>query len=120
MNTPLQLALCFGLLMAPALPAAPNPFEQAADESYTGRFVAQDVALRLKPVAGKWAGTIIFKGKHSTVRANNHDGQLEGTFGDADQAQPFSARSEDDGLTFIAGSFTSKLQRQKLPQLAGP
>ena len=30
--------LCLGLLMAPAMPAAQNPFDPVAEQSYAGRF----------------------------------------------------------------------------------
>ena len=115
-------ALAVALLLFPSQPstsAAPNPFEQAAEQSYAGRFTGTDVTLRLKPDAGKWSGTILFKGKNFTIQGENKDGTLAGTFGEGDQSWPFTAASDGDNLTFTAGSFTTKLQRQKLPKLEG-
>jgi len=96
-----------------------NPFEQAAEQSYAGRFIGPDVSLRLKPEAGKWSGTILFKGKNYSVQGENKDGTLEGTGGEGDQAWSFTAKSDGDNLTFTAGTFTTKLKRLKLPKLEG-
>ena len=111
--------LLLSLLLAPALRAGQNPFEQVAADAYTGRFVGPDVTFRLIPEGGKWTGTILFKGKNFTIQGENHDGKLTGTFGEGDQNWPFTAMSDGDNLTFTAGTFTTKLQRQKLPKLEG-
>ena len=107
------------LLLAGLLHAGTNPFEQVAEDSYSGRFVGPDVTFRLKPEAGKWTGTILFKGQNYTIQGENQDGKLAGTFGAGDQSWVFTATSDGDNLTFTAGTFTAKLTRQKLPKLAG-
>jgi len=111
--------LILSVLLAPALMAGQNPFEQVAADAYTGRFVGPDVTIRLTPEGGKWTGTIIFKGKNYTIQGASQDGKLTGTFGEGDQSWPFTAMSDGDNLTFTAGTFTTKLQRQKLPKLEG-
>ena len=107
------------LLLAGWLHAGTNPFEQVAEDSYAGRFVGPDVTFRLKPEAGKWTGTILFKGQNYTIQGENQDGKLAGTFGAGDQSWAFTATSDGDNLTFTAGTFTARLTRQKLPKLAG-
>ncbi len=111
--------ICLNLLLAGLLHAGTNPFEQVAEDSYSGRFVGPDVTFRLKPEAGKWTGTILFKGQNYTIQGANQDGKLAGTFGAGDQSWAFTATSDGDNLTFTAGTFTAKLTRQKLPKLAG-
>jgi len=107
------------LFLASNLHAGTNPFEQVAEDSYAGRFVGPDVTFRLKPEAGKWTGTILFKGQNYTIQGANQDGKLAGTFGAGDQSWAFTATSDGDNLTFTAGTFTARLTRQKLPKLAG-
>jgi len=105
------------LLLAGWLHAGTNPFEQVAEDSYSGRFVGPDVTFRLKPEVGKWSGTLVFKGDTYAIQGENKDGKLAGTFGP--DASAFIATSDGDNLTFTAGTFTAKLTRQKLPKLAG-
>jgi hypothetical protein len=114
-----SLLLATGLSIPATLRAAQNPFEQVAEASYAGRFSGPDVTLRLKPDGGKWSGTILFKGKNYAVQGENKEGTLQGTGGEGDQTWPFSAKSDGDNLTFTAGTFTTQLQRQKLPKLEG-
>ena len=111
--------ICFTLLLAGFLHAGAKPFEPVEEDSYSGRFVGPDVTFRLKPEAGKWTGTINFKGQNYTIQGQNQNGKLAGTFGAGNQSWPFSATSGGDKLTFTVGTFTSKLTRQKLPKLAG-
>jgi len=112
-----SLAFLCLLLLSCQLHAGTNPFEQVADDSYTGRFTGPDATLRLKPEAGKWSGTLIFKGDTYAIQGENKDGKLAGTFGP--DASAFTATSDGDNLTFTAGTFTARLMRQKLPKLAG-
>lgn len=112
------MALAVAANLTP-LPAAENPFEQIAEQSYAGRFTGPEVSLRLKPEGGNWSGTILFKGKSFTITGKNEAGQLAGTFGEGDQSWPFTAKSDGEQLTFTAGTFTATLVRQKLPKLQG-
>jgi len=115
----LTLLLAASLWLPGALRAGSNPFEQVAADAYTGRFAGPEVTIRLKPEAGKWSGTILFKGQNFSIQGENQDGKLAGTYGAGDQHWPFTATSDDDNLTFNSGTFTAKLQRQKLPKLEG-
>jgi hypothetical protein len=112
------------LLAAGSLPsllnaADDNPFDQAAQEGYTGRFRGQGIDLRLVPEAGKWKGTLLFQGRSYGIEAEAKASGLEGRFADGDQAWPFSVLSFGDRLTFTAASFTTTLLRQALPKLEG-
>jgi formylglycine-generating enzyme required for sulfatase activity len=109
--------LAFTPLFPHVTHAQDNPFDKAAQASFSGRFVGPEATLRLKPEAGKWTGSLIFKGTTYTLQGENKEGKLEGTFGE--EASAFTATSDGDNLSFTAGTFTAKLQRQKLPKLEG-
>jgi hypothetical protein len=98
--------------------AVANPFDQAAQASFAGRFHGPGVQMRLKPEGAGWAGTIVFKGQSYMVQAALRSGVLEGTFGDGQQAWLFSISGEGDKLSFTAGTVSVKLERRKLPKLA--
>jgi TPR repeat protein len=106
-------------LAAEAVPPKANPFDQAAQASFAGRFQGPDVQMRLKPEGAAWTGTILFKGQSYTVQAALRSGMLEGTFGDGQQTWPFSISGEGDNLSFTAGSFKAALQRQASPAVQG-
>ena len=107
------------LLLATTLLASTNPFEQVAEQAYSGRFAGPDISLRLKPEAGRWTGSIRFKGQNYTIQGENQDGKLTGTFGADEESRAFTATSDGDNITFTAGTFTARLTRQKMPKLAG-
>ena len=111
---PLVLFATAGLLQA-----APNPFEQATADLYTGRFVGPDISLRLKPNAGKWSGELVFKGDKYTIAGQQKDGALRGSFKDASGEYEFTLQGEGDRLIFKANTFTSALQRRNPPPLKG-
>ena len=114
---PIWLILVLVALFAPALQAAQNPFDQAAPETFAGRFANREVMVRLKPESGKWTGTILFRNKSYSIQADQKDGRLEGVFGEEDW--PFTARSDGNSLFLTAGTFSATLPRRKLPEPKG-
>jgi hypothetical protein len=96
----------------PPPPPVPSPFEQAAKESYAGRFRGQGLELRLVAEGDKWTGSLLFKGKEYKLQAEQKAGGLEGRFAEGDQSWPFSAAAGSDSLTFSAAGFTAMLSRQ--------
>lgn len=107
------------LSLTTALYAAQNPFEKADDDLYTGRFKGQDVTLSLNPDAGKWSGTLVFKGSSYSIQGEPRDGRLAGNFTDSSGEYPFSLLAESGRFKFTAGSFTATLERQKAVRLTG-
>jgi hypothetical protein len=105
-------------LAAEAVSPKTNTLDQATLGSFAGRFQGLDVQIRLKPEGVAWTGTILFKGRSYTVLGALRSGMLEGTFGDGQQAWPFSIGSEGDKLSFTAGKVSLMLERRKLPKLA--
>jgi len=99
--------------------AEDNPFQQAAQDNYSGRFRGADVDLRLWPDGSKWKGNLQFKGTSYTVEAEIKGGQLEGQYADSGQSYSFSGVVEDDKFTFTSGAFSTALSRQKLPKFIG-
>lgn len=96
-----------------------NPFEQAAQSSYTGRFASGSTTLRLKPEGAGFAGTLEFQGNIYTIQADLKQGRLQGTFKDASGSWPFSAAREGQSLQFTAGQHTERLARVPLPRIEG-
>src|SRR5882762_527243 len=115
----IALALSSSLAPFGSLAAEGNPFEQAAKESYTGRFHGEGVELRLKPEHGKWKGSLLFKNREYTLDAEQNPSGLQGQFADGGQTWPFTALAEGDKLTFNAGSFTAILERRTMPRMEG-
>ena len=116
-----RLLILLTLSLAPgtSVPAQDNPFEQAAQNHYGGRFRGEDVELRLKPEGAKYGGSLLFKGTNYTVAAVVKGSGLEGKFINSEQTRPFSGIVEGDKFTFTAGSFSTVLARQKLPKFSG-
>lgn len=119
MNTIQRLFFILLATFASLAHAQQNPFEQAAQSSYTGRFASGSTTLRLKPEGAGFAGTLEFQGNSYTIQAQLKQGQLQGTFKDASGSWPFSAVREGQNLQFTAGQHTEKLARVPLPKLEG-
>jgi len=114
----LRLSAVILLWTGPAW-AQDNPFEQAAQQSYAGRFQGEGVELRLIPEAGRWKGTVLLKGKSLAVEAEAKGTALEGRYVDGEQSWPFTGIVNGDRFTFTSGTFTATLTRQRLPKLEG-
>ena len=99
--------------------AAANPFSHVAQQNCTGRFRGEDIELRVLPEAGKWIGTLAFRGRAYTISAELKAGGLEGKFSDAERSWPFTAQAEGEQLIFTTGNFTARLRRQNLPKMEG-
>ena len=107
---------------APKSPAAAalNPFDQAAQTAFAGRYVGRldgvVVQIRLKPAGGAWTGSFV-KGNRYTLQATSGPGALEGFCGNGQESFPFSVTSDGERLRFTAGTISTLLARQKFPKL---
>ena len=111
--------LTLSLALIANVRAQDNPFEQAAQQNYGGRFRGDGVELRLKPDGAKYGGSLLFKGNNYTVEAEVKGSGLEGKYANSEQAWPFSGIVEGDKFTFTTGTFSTALARQKLPPFSG-
>jgi hypothetical protein len=100
--------------------AAANPFDQAAQTAFAGRYAGRlegvVVQIRLKPEGGAWTGTFV-KGNRYTIQATSGPGALEGICGNGQESFPFSVTSDGERLRFTAGTISTTLERQKFPKL---
>lgn len=115
----LPLLLAAGWWLSGPVRAGSQPFEPVVAEAYAGRFAGPGAALQLKPQAANWTGTLLFKGRNFTIQGENQNGKLAGIYYADGKSWPFTAAADGDSLIFTAGTFTAKLQRQKLPKLEG-
>jgi hypothetical protein len=118
-NLLLTLLLALGTLFTSTLPAADNPFEQAALQGYTGLFRSPTVKLRLQSQADGLAGTLEFNGQAYTAKGQIVEGRLEGTYTQGGDPWPFTLVREAAGISFTAGKYQTTLQKAVLPKLAG-
>ena len=109
------------VVAAEAVPPKANPFDQAAQTAFAGRYVGRldgvVVQIRLKPEGGAWTGSFV-KGNRYTIQATSGPGALEGFCGNGQESFPFSVTSDGERLRFTAGTISTMLERQKFPKLA--
>ena len=113
------ILLTLSLALVTGVHAQDNPFEQATQQSYAGRFRADGVELHLLPEAGRWKGTVLIKDKAFTIDADQKSGGLEGRYSDGNQEWPFTAAPQGDTLQWAAGAIHLSLQRRQLPKMEG-